>query len=325
MPGTVRSEVEATLGARVVRGVRAWGGYAPSATFRLFLDDGRRVMYKGSNSESTDFMRRALVDEERVYRELGEQLQPWAPAYLGSVAGDGWHALLLEDVGPARIPPWTEHATRVAMRGYAAFHRAAAARKRAWPAWLTRARLAEFARIWHTLQAEPGGLEAVARLARDRSAEARAWLEQNVERLAHHAGELLGTQAPDVLLHLDTRSDNLRVQAGGRLRIFDWPYASLGPAEFDIAFFVQSIWVEGGPRPEQAVEWYAEGYPVRPDALDAAVAASAGFFADRSRQPPLIGLPRVRSIQRRQLKATLAWCATRLDLAEPSWLGSVPD
>ncbi len=37
------------------------------------------------------------------------------------------------------------------------------------------------------------------------------------------------------------------------------------------------------------------------------------------------GLPRLRSIQRRQLKATLAWAARRFGLPDPRWLSAVPD
>ena len=62
---------------------------------------------------------------------------------------------------------------------------------------------------------------------------------------------LTGVGWPHVLLHLDTRSDNLRLQAGGRLRLFDWPYACLGPPEFDVAAiagdFAANAWREPIP------------------------------------------------------------------------------
>ena len=60
-------------------------------------------------------------------------------------------------------------------------------------------------------------------------------------------GRRILESATDALLHFDTRSDNLRLQSGGRLRLFDWPYASLGPPELDVAAFAQSITCEGGP------------------------------------------------------------------------------
>jgi len=64
---------------------------------------------------------------------------------------------------------------------------------------------------------------------------------------------------------------------------------------------------------------------VRDAVMDSAVASVAGFFAVQAWQAPIPGLPRLRSIQRRQLKASLAWCARRLELPEPDWLVAVAD
>lgn len=47
VPAAVRREVGQILGARVARAIRAYGGYGPSATFRLLLTDGRRYFFKG--------------------------------------------------------------------------------------------------------------------------------------------------------------------------------------------------------------------------------------------------------------------------------------
>jgi hypothetical protein len=107
--------------------------------------------------------------------------------------------------------------------------------------------------------------------------------------------------------------------------MFDWPFASVGPAEFDAAAFAQAVAAEGGPTPERVLAWYEEVVALRPGALDACIAGIAGLFADRAWRPPVPGLPRLRSIQRRQLKATLPWAARRLDLPHPEWIDAVPD
>ena len=70
--------------------------------------------------------------------------------------------------------------------------------------------------------------------------------------------------------------------------------------------------------------WYAERLPVRERVLDCSVAAIAGYFAGNAWRPDPPGLPRLRSIQRRQLRASLAWAARRLGLPEPGWLAAVP-
>jgi hypothetical protein len=59
--------------------------------------------------------------------------------------------------------------------------------------------------------------------------------------------------------------------------------------------------------------------------VDASLAGIAGYFADRGRRPPPVGLPRVRSFQRQQLKSCLAWAARRFALPEPRWLAAVTD
>jgi hypothetical protein len=321
----VRAQLAALCGASVLRGIRLYGGYAPTATFRLFMSDGHRVVVKAVDETATSAMRRFLTDEERVYLELGSVIRPWAPAFLGSVRHDDWHALVLEDVGPARIPPWTNRLARAALRDYAAFHASTLGRAD-WPNWLPRNSAAKMGQIWADIAAattEDRSIDTVARLAGPRVIEARKWLREQLPVLVATAKRIIDAPPPFALLHFDTRSDNLRIQSGGRLRLFDWPYATVGPAEFDVAAFVQSIRTEGGPAPDVALDWYAQSGLVRPDVLDASIAALAGYFADRARQPPLPGLPRVRSIQRRQLKTTLKWCATRLRLPSPDWLDAV--
>ncbi len=125
-------------------------------------------------------------------------------------------------------------------------------------------------------------------------------------------------------MHLDTRSDNLRLQ-GGLLRIFDWPLASVGPHEFDLAAFAQSVEAEGGPRSEEVARWYASVLVHRPSLLEASVAGIAGYFAYHAPRPFVDELPRLRSVQRRQLKASLGWTARALGLPEPTWLAAVSD
>ena len=127
---------------------------------------------------------------------------------------------------------------------------------------------------------------------------------------------LLKLRPPFAFMHFDTRSDNIRLQ-GKLMRIFDWNFACAGPIEFDVAAFAQTVTMEGGPEPERIVAEYDLVLPLRPAALDASIAGIAGYFADRAWRPPTVGLPRIRSVQRRQLKATLACAARHFDLPEP--------
>jgi hypothetical protein len=324
VPPVVRRRVESLLGQRVARAVRVWGGYAPSPTFRLVLADGGRVFFKGVDPTSNEHMRRALDAEERVYRELEPWLAGCAPALYAPFREADWHVLLLEDLGPPRIPPWTRRAIDQAMAGYAAFHQRGLDLQQHVPDWVSRTRHHAFASSWRRLAGAGGGLEGVAGLAGPRSAEALAWLHANLAPLQQSAEALVEVGSPHALLHLDTRSDNLRLQPGGRLRLFDWPYACVGPPEFDLAAFVQSLAEESGVDPEAPVARYAAAVPIRAAVLDASVAAIAGYFAANAWREPIPGLPRLRGVQRRQLVSSLAWSARRLSLATPSWLEAVP-
>jgi hypothetical protein len=219
------------------------------------------------------------------------------------------------------MPPWTATRTRRAARAYAAFHLATLGTRL--PRWLPRDQHHGFGVFWAALS-RAGDLGRVAALAGRRRREAARWL-------ATHAGTLVTAEAgvariapPFALLHFDTRSDNVRL-LGDRFVMFDWPFACAGPAEFDLAAFAQAVAAERGPAPERVLAWYGEVAPLRAAALDASIAGIAGYFADRASLPPVSGLPRLRSIQRRQLRTSLAWASRRLGLPAPEWLAAVPD
>jgi hypothetical protein len=322
VPESVRRESERRLGARVVRAMRAYGGYAASATFRLALANGRRAFFKAGYPPPPGSAAIFPVDrEEKRYRALAPIVGRYMPRQYGSFRRERWHVLLMEDLGPATVPPWSLAKARAAARSYARFHRATLGA--ALPRWLSRIQHAEFGGYWRQLE-KLGELDGTASLARRRADEAREWLDVALPILVAHERRLARARRPFALLHFDTRSDNLRL-VRERLVMFDWPFACVGPAEFDVAAFLQAIAAEGGPAPERVLAWYEEVLPLRAAELDASIAGIAGYFAHRSWQPPLPGLPRLRGVQRRQLKATLAWAARRFDLPEPRWLESVKD
>ena len=317
------------LGAPVRRAERAFGGYGPSATFRLLLANGRRAFFKGVYPLPEGSQVKWVLDkEERVFERLGELIRPWAPAYYGALRVEGWHALLLEDVGPSTVPPWTRSKARAATQAYAEFHSSSLGRRL--PRWLpgTGSSLlgTTRGRAWERLRETPNGLARLARLAGTRARQARRWLETHVPALDESARAIRRTRGPHALLHLDTRSDNIRVHPGAPvpLRLFDWPFAQVGPPELDFMPYAQSVTAEGGPDPETLTAWYGEVLPLRTDVLASSAAHFAGFFAGSAWRADPEGLPRLRPWQRQQLKVSLAWAARLLDLPEPAWLEAVP-
>jgi hypothetical protein len=322
VPGAIRDEVAKLLGSPVARAERVFGGFTPSATFRMRLADGRRAFLKGTYPLQKDSaVLWKLEEEEYIYQALSAYLRPWAPAYYGAVRAEGWHVLVLEDLGPQTMPPWSLAKVKACARSYAAFH--AHTYGKPLPRWLSRIEHQDFAMFWDRL-ASSGELRGTASLAKRRADEAEEWLDVALPVLREKSALLMKLRPPFSLMHFDTRSDNIRLQ-GKVLRLFDWNFACAGPHELDVVAFAQTVNAEGGPEPERLVAEYDLLLPLRPVALEASLAGVAGYFADRAWRPPMAGLPRIRQWQRRQLKATLAWAARHFDLPEPRWLSAVAE
>jgi Phosphotransferase enzyme family len=321
VPRSIRLAVEEVLGAPVRRAERAWGGYGPTPTYRLHLADDRWAFFKGVGPDTIEFARAAYTREVRVYTELQYLIASWAPAFYGAFELDGWSVLLLEDLGPKSVPPWTPALARSIARAYGLFHTGTAGN--ALPDWLPRPdeRSMVHGRLWREAQ-DPVWLKGVAGLAGVRREEALTWLRASTPALQEATRTLVTTGPPYTFLHNDTRSDNLR-WFRGRLYLFDWPHVSAGHVEEDVAGFAQTVTVEGGPPPEEVMRAYSESAPIREPVLDAAVASVAGFFADAAWREDIPGLPRLRPFQRRQFRVTLGWAARRLELPRPGWLDAV--
>ena len=316
VPTAVRRAVERSLGARVGRAQRAWGGYTPSPTFRLRLEDGRRAFLKAVEPGASALSHQMFAAEERIYRELAGVVGPWSPAFLGGFESNGWRGLLLADLGPKSAPPWRPGLVRAVARGYAAFHRSTVGHDL--PAWVPDFEDFGLDRRW-SWAADDGAVASAAALAGALAGQAGAWLRENRAALIGAASRIGRSRGERAFLHLDARSDNLRV-LGGRLYLFDWAWACAGPPENDLAALAISVASEGGPGPERVASWYSEGLPVDDAELDAAVASLAGFFAGQAWLPERAGFPRLRSFQRTQLRFALPWAARRLGLSEPAWV-----
>ncbi len=320
LPLAVRQRVQQTFGTPVTRATRTWGGYGPTPTFRLTLADGSRVFFKGTNRTSNDVARAALIREERVYRDLTDLIAPWAPMLYGSFHHDDWHVLLLEDVGPKSVPPWTPAKARQTAFALAAFHQATLGKKL--PQWLPSPNEFLPPVAWSRVAEDSANLRNVAALAGEARHEAHSWLQAAFPLLSRLTEGVVELPGPFVLMHGDLRSDNLRL-AQGSLRLFDWPAVSIGHAEWDIVPFAQSVTVEGGVEPEEVLAWYGQRFPIHAEALDASIAWWAAYFADRAWRPAIPGLPRLRQFQCQQLAVLLAWAARRFCLPEPGWVTAI--
>src|SRR5919197_3652726 len=104
------------------------------------------------------------------------------------------------------------------------------------------------------------------------------------------------------LSHLDVRSDNMCFRDGTAVLV-DWNWTSLANPDLDVAAWLPSLRVEGGPPP----------WELLPGAAGLAVFI-AGVWAAVVGLPPPETAPHVRAMQRAQLAVALDWLDRELGL-----------
>ena len=250
------------------------------------LADGTTAFVKAATEPVTaEFIR----DEQRVFGALSG---PFMPALL-AMDDEEPPLLVLEDLRDAHWPPpWDDSmidAVREALAAVAATSPPAVVP----PVGTHRDRLVTG---WADIEADPAPFLSLGVCS-------RAWLEQALPTLreASEAAPIDG----DALLHLDVRSDNLCVAERGAVLV-DWNHACVGNPDLDLAAWLPSLTLEGGPDPDV----------ILPGAPGLA-ALLAGFFGSRAGLPAPPTAPQVRPFQLAQLRVSLPWAARELDLAAP--------
>lgn len=283
-PPGVAERIAEILGSAPVEFTPVEGGYTPAQRWRVELSDGRAVFAKRAVEA---FTLRALRAERRVYTELRGDFMP---RFLGWHEDDRRPLLLLEFLEEASTaPPWDATRVDAVLDALARLH-------------VQSVNLPAFDRRHADLGA--GWAEV------DRDSEAflslqfvtRAWLDRHLHRLvaAEGAQHLTAREVG----HFDLRSDNI-LFVGDRAVLVDWSAACHGPPDLDIGLWLPSLHFEGGPPPEDLLP----GAPM-------AAAWVSGFFASRAGLPDLPHAPRVRKVQREQLRAALPWALRELGLPE---------
>ena len=281
------AQVEQLLDAGVVERRSVRGGYTPAERRVLRLSDGRSVFVKAAVNELTAIW---LRKEVRVYRELRA---PYMADLLGWADDGSRPMLVLEDLSACDWPPpWTDARVDAVLH---TLRQVAATPARP---WLTASDQAEYiVDGWARVADDPAPLLATGIVS-------RAWLEQALPTFLEVAtAEVI---AGDRLCHFDVRSDNLCFRADGSAVLIDWNLAEVGNPRLDLAFWLPSLALEGGPAPESILP---DGGP------EAAIVA--GYFASRCGLPQIPDAPAVRGALRRQLSVALPWACRALGITEP--------
>lgn len=261
------------------------GGYTPAERFRVETPDGRTAFVKRAVNDDTAAW---LRTEARVYDTLADA--PFLARRLGFSDGPR-PVLVLEDLAHAHWPgqrPGRAWRPGDVERVLAALEAVAATPA---PAWVP-VRRSDAMNGWWQVQADPTPFLSLGLCTPD-------WLDRALPALVEAERPW---PEPHVLAHCDTRSDNLCLLPE-RVVLIDWNWVCRAPRGFDAAFWCASLAAEGGPPPEAVVGtgtmWAAR---------------VTGFFAARAGLPDLPLAPRVRHVQRVQLRAALPWVGRALDL-----------
>jgi len=254
-------------------------GYSVNEHWTVGFADGSRAFLKLA---SVDPGPQWVRDERRVFECVDGSFMP---LLLGFEDGDR-PLLILEDMLPdARWPPpWQPGDIDAVL---AALNEVASA-----PLWAScrgsRRAPCRDGRTSPRTRCRSSGLRIVT----------AEWLERSLPALLEASDPALLDGGS--LVHCDVRSDNLCLR-GGRAVLLDWNHARVGNPAFDVAFWLPSLALEGGP--DRATF-----------GVDELAVFVAGFFAAQAGLPAPEGAPRVRSFQRAQLEVALPWACSALGL-----------
>jgi aminoglycoside phosphotransferase (APT) family kinase protein len=138
------------------------------------------------------------------------------------------------------------------------------------------------------------------------------WSRRHLDALADLEARAPEAVAGDTLLHFDVRADNILFdRADDRVWFVDWPHACIGAAWLDVVAFAPSVAMQGGPSPDPLFARYPQATGADREAVNAGLAAVAGYFTRQSLLPPPPGIPTVRAFQAAQGVVAREWLATR--------------
>ena len=275
-----REALTARLGVRPLHRIHG-GGYTLMEHWLVEFEDGTRAFAKVAVDEPTAGYVR---DEHRVYSQVEAR---FLPDFLGWDDDGERPILLLEDLTGAHWPPpWREGDVELVRDALDVLHSTEP------PEGLPRLTIDDL-HTWREVDAEPAPFLGLGLCSAE-------WLDEALPELlrATDRCEVRG----EAFVHLDTRSDNVCITEGAA-KLVDWNWAGLGNPEIDLAFWLPSLFMEGGLSPTE----------VMPDAGDLPAVVS-GFFAPIAGLPAPAGAPTVRPFQLAQLKVALPWAAEVLGL-----------
>jgi aminoglycoside phosphotransferase (APT) family kinase protein len=271
LPLQVRAAIERLVGGTVIATRNCPGGFSPGLASRLTLAGGRRVFVKAMDAGAWP----AEADTHRTEAVIAAALPAAVPAprFLGAFDDGHWVVLAFEAVdGAEPSRPWDPADLRRVV--------AAVGRLAATPAPVTLPHAHPRLGGWAELA---GDRSRLTRL-RDRS----RWAADNIARLIRLEAAGLAAARGRSLVHFDLYRHNILLTSR-EVRFVDWPHARLGAPVVDLVIVLAGAAADGLD-PEPLLRGPAGTVEPEPAAVDAVLAAHAGFLLAGGLSPASAGL-----------------------------------
>lgn len=293
LPSDLRDRIESFAGARFVSAATQTGGFSTGVAARVVFEGGARLFVKAVPTAS-DGTHGLYAREADILQALPEGLP--AAHLVDAFTQSGWFALVIEDVDGRHPEPSADSADTVHVLDAIA-DLASITAEPSLPALSDE--LDEDAGSWHRLEAD-SLLE-----------ETTPWCVANVATLQQLASSVGAATTGDRMIHGDLRADNILIDASGRVRLLDWPWAARGAGWEDALLYLLDLLVTDPAAPVDPLLDHPVFSSSTADQEDALLAAIAGSWFEKCRLPAPPGMMDLRAFQRREALTAVDWLARR--------------
>jgi aminoglycoside phosphotransferase (APT) family kinase protein len=299
VPPFVVDGVQQLLGAKIVRVEALVGGFSPGAAVRAYLDDNSTVFIKTVGT-SLNPMSVELYRREAQYTARLPETFP-APRLVGVFDQDDWIALIFDDVaGPMPSEPWRTDELTLVLDGVDAIAIAGSPSPFEAPSFSEQIGASSSWEGFRQITAEDRLIEGLD-----------PWTADYLDQLVALESGWREATAGTTLMHGDIRRDNMLI-AGERVMFVDWASCSIGAPWLDLALFLPSVTVGGGPQPATIWATRRVARTASEDQLCTLVTAILGYLTLSAMSPAPANMPTVRAYQAKTRDVTREWLQTLL-------------